>query len=78
LVVFNKADLLEPDTLESILRTAQNNDEREAIAVSALKPETLPPMLERAGALLARDLTRAEFETRAEGSIDEDSLVAKS
>ena len=63
-VAFNKADLLSGEDLESLLRQACSVGGRECIAVSALKPETLRPLLERAGALLARDLTRDEARGR--------------
>ena len=57
LVVFNKADLLAPDDLEAILRQTTQHDEREAIAVSAMSAASLHPMIEKAGEILARDLT---------------------
>jgi GTP-binding protein HflX len=60
LVVFNKADLVNDETLTSMLRIAAHGDQRECIAVSALRPQTLAPMLEKAGAMLARDLTFSE------------------
>src|ERR1051325_5734134 len=60
LVVFNKSDLLSAEDLDSLLRQACAVSGRECIAVSALKAETLRPLLERAGAILARDLTRDE------------------
>jgi GTPase len=56
LLVFNKADLVPAATLEAMTRLASQQDAREVIAISATRPETLRPMLERAGALLARDL----------------------
>ena len=57
LVVFNKSDLLSESDLDSLLRQACHSGERECIAASALAPATLRPVLERAGAILARDLT---------------------
>jgi GTP-binding protein HflX len=56
LLVFNKADLVPAATLQAMTRQASQNEAREVIAVSATKPETLRPMLERAGAMLARNL----------------------
>jgi GTP-binding protein HflX len=56
LVVFNKADLVEGDSLEAMLRVACAQGSRECIAVSAIDPQSLRPMLEKAGAILARDL----------------------
>jgi GTP-binding protein HflX len=60
LVVFNKSDLLSETDLDSLLRQACQVGARECIAASALRPETLRPVLERAGAILARDLTYEE------------------
>ena len=56
LVVFNKADMVQPDAMEAIIRQASLNGEREGVAISALKSESLRPLLERAGELLARNL----------------------
>jgi GTP-binding protein HflX len=56
LVVFNKADLVEAGSLDSILRQATQSGARNCIAISAARPQTLRPMLERASAILARDL----------------------
>ena len=63
LVAFNKADLLAPEDVESVLRQASQAGARECFAVSALRPDTLRPLLERAGEVLARDLV---FESRAD------------
>jgi GTP-binding protein HflX len=56
LTVFNKSDLLEPGAVESILRQAARDDAPEPVAVAAVEPKSLRPMLERASAILARDL----------------------
>jgi GTP-binding protein HflX len=60
LVVFNKADLVDAETLEVVLRQACAADSRRCVAVSATDARSLRPMLEMAGAILARDLTSAE------------------
>jgi GTP-binding protein HflX len=65
LVVFNKSDLLPREDLESILRQACHDGARECLAVSALDTESLRPLLERAGAMLARNLTLEERPARA-------------
>lgn len=57
IIAFNKADAVEPSEMEAMLRQASAGGERECMAVSALDPATLRPMLERAGELIARDLT---------------------
>ncbi|HEV2864504.1 MAG TPA: GTPase HflX [Pyrinomonadaceae bacterium] len=74
LVAFNKTDILAPEDVESILRQASQNGARECFAVSALKPATLRPLLERAGEILARDLV---FENRPEDSEPDPSEDAK-
>lgn len=56
LVVFNKADIVEKDAMEAIIRQATLSGERECVAVSALSTQSLRPLLERAGELLARNL----------------------
>ncbi|HEX8097967.1 MAG TPA: GTPase HflX, partial [Pyrinomonadaceae bacterium] len=56
LVVFNKSDLVEPAEMESILRQASQGGARECVAVSAIRPATLRPMLASIGSTLARNL----------------------
>jgi GTP-binding protein HflX len=57
LVVLNKADLMAPEILEAVSRQLNQNGTREVVSISAINPKTVPPLLEKAGALLARDLT---------------------
>jgi GTPase len=67
LTVFNKADLLEPSAVESILRQGAQKGEPEPVAVSATDSKSLRPLLERASAILARDLiARPEDHTQEE------------
>lgn len=54
--VFNKADLLDAESLEKASRWAGCGDNRDCVAVSAVQSKTLLPMLEKAGAVLARNL----------------------
>src|SRR6266446_7208957 len=56
LVVLNKADLVDRDTVETIRRQLEQNGVREVVDISAIKADTVQPLLERAGALLARNL----------------------
>lgn len=56
LVALNKADLVEPDFLTASLRQ-MSQEGRDAVAISATKASSLQPLLERAGTLIARDLT---------------------
>jgi GTP-binding protein HflX len=75
-VAFNKSDLLSSDDLDALLRQACRVGQRECIAVSALKPDSLRPLLEHAGAILARDLTpdgrrpRVEADAEARGEVE--------
>jgi GTPase len=72
LVAFNKADLLSSADLDNLLRQAAQNGARETLAVSALKPASLRPLLEHAGEILARDLTReGRYGVTEEGEPDE-------
>ena len=73
LVVFNKSDLVPKSELEPMMRLASQNGERQCIAISALQPETLKPLLEQAGSLLARDLT---FEAEEKTEMDADTITA--
>jgi GTP-binding protein HflX len=73
LVIFNKADLLAPVDLESLMRQACQVGGRECLAISALDPASLRALLERAGAILARDLTHEEL-THEENVIVGDSV----
>jgi GTP-binding protein HflX len=57
LVVFNKADLLDAEILDAMMRQSGCGQERRCLAVSALDARTLRPMLQQAGEILARDLT---------------------
>lgn len=56
LVALNKADLVEPDFLAASLRQ-MTQEGRDAVAISATDAGSLQPLLEKAGAILSRDLT---------------------
>lgn len=78
LVVFNKADLVAPEDLAAMMRLASQAGARECIAVSALEPQSLRPMLERAGEILARDLVHsplAQSQTTPENIAEEEELA---
>ncbi|HST51451.1 MAG TPA: GTPase HflX [Pyrinomonadaceae bacterium] len=74
LVAFNKSDLLPAEELDAILRQFCEVGARDCLAVSALKPDSLRPLLERAGAILARDLTHegSHARLRQEAALDAD------
>jgi GTP-binding protein HflX len=71
LLVFNKADLLDQQSLEGLMRQADSNAQYPSAAVSAVRRETLPPLLHTIGEILVRDLTgyrqdESEYETIAQ------------
>jgi len=55
----NKADLVDPEEVEAAVRYAQQLDSGETVVISAIKPSTLDALLEKAGAVLARNLAAA-------------------
>ncbi|HEY3041039.1 MAG TPA: GTPase HflX [Pyrinomonadaceae bacterium] len=56
ILVLNKADLLDVETLQAIARQLAQGGEREVVAISAVDRNTLPPLLERVGQMLSQDL----------------------
>ena len=60
ILVLNKADLVETDTVAAITRQLAQGGEREVVAISASDRKTLPPFLEKLGQMLAQDLTLPE------------------
>lgn len=57
LIVFNKADLVDPEIVAGIVRQVSRESGRECLAISAAQPQTFRPLLDKAGLLLAQDLT---------------------
>jgi GTP-binding protein HflX len=66
LTVFNKADQLEQDLLHAIMREASAQEARECLAISAMNPATLRPMIARVGEIIARDLTDSHLPEQIE------------
>jgi GTP-binding protein HflX len=58
-LALNKADLVDPEDVEAAVRYAQQLDSGETVVISAIKPSTLDALLEKAGAVLARNLAAA-------------------
>lgn len=75
LLVFNKADLVDPLALQAMMRQASQNGARECISISATDAKTLRPMLEKAGAMLARNLVE-HAGAAAETQVEEDEAYA--
>ena len=59
ILALNKADLVAPEALEGAVRQAGQLDGAETVVISAIKPSTLESLLEKAGAVLARNLAAA-------------------
>ena len=76
LVVFNKSDLVNADELEAMMRHASKGGTRECLAISALRPQTLSPVLERAGEILARNLIGNPYLTQLHEVEEEDDELA--
>jgi GTPase len=58
LIVLNKADLLDNDSIEALQRQLLfDKGSGESIAVSAIEPQTLKPLLQRIGQLISKDLS---------------------
>src|SRR6267143_179088 len=60
LLVFNKVDLIDETSLRAIERLAGCDEAPGCAAISALRPQTLLPMLEQIGQMLSQNLTGAE------------------
>jgi GTP-binding protein HflX len=56
LIVLNKTDLLEKNEAESLARQISLDKQTECVAVSAIEPKSLEPLLKRIGEILAKDL----------------------
>lgn len=62
IIVLNKSDLVDSETLEALERTISIERQREIVAVSALKPATLRPMVET----VERVIENGEWRSTAE------------
>jgi len=57
MLVFNKTDLIDHESLRAMQRLAGCGNAASCVTISALRTQTLLPMLEQIGQLLSRDLT---------------------
>ncbi|NNE99969.1 MAG: GTPase HflX [Pyrinomonadaceae bacterium] len=62
LIVLNKTDLLNTKSLENLKRQILLDKERECVSISAIQAETLKPLIERIGQILAKDLSEFTVE----------------
>lgn len=63
LIALNKADLVPAATMAAIVRHVAQRGAGECVAISAVRPQTLQPLLERTGTALARNLLVGSAET---------------
>ena len=56
LLVFNKADKLDAASLNAMKRAAGCRDAGDCVDISALRPQTLMPLLTQIGQMLSRNL----------------------
>ncbi len=57
IIILNKADLLDELSLEALKRQVSLDKGYEIVAISAVQPKTLKPLIEKVGEVLARDLS---------------------
>jgi GTP-binding protein HflX len=74
ILALNKSDLVDADTLQAIARQLAQTGTSEVVTISATKPRTLQPLLEKVGEMLSRDLGLAENEKSL--TFNELSLIA--
>ena len=60
ILALNKIDLVDPEELEVIARKLTHESNRDVVTLSAMRPASLRPLLERIGEMLSRDLGFAE------------------
>jgi GTP-binding protein HflX len=75
IIALNKADLVDPESQEAALRQMTQKG-REIAVISATDAGTLNPLLEKAGAVLARDLTGPASERDEPAEIEPLSRIA--
>ncbi len=73
ILALNKSDLVDPASIESIVSHAQQLDAGEAVVISAIHQDSLGTLLEKAGAVLARNLASE----RAYHTVEEFAAVSQ-
>ena len=68
ILALNKADLIEPEQLEGLVKQAESEG-TEVVPVSAIRQETLSPLLNKAGAILARNLAAQSIDEMRYGEV---------
>jgi GTP-binding protein HflX len=67
LLVLNKVDLIDRESLRAVQRLAGREDGVGCVAISAVRTKTFLPMLEQIGKMLSQDLMTGNSERAAEG-----------
>ena len=75
ILALNKTDLVDTKALDAIVRQAQQLDAGECVAISATRSASLQVLLEKAGALLARDLEAPSAGQRSYHSATQTNVV---
>jgi GTP-binding protein HflX len=75
LLALNKADLVDAAAMEARRRQMQASGQRECVALSATRAQTLQPLLEKAGAILANSLV-PRFEKKRDYEVESLSHIA--
>lgn len=57
ILALNKADLVDANTIQAVFRQVSQERTRDAVVICATDARSIEPLLERAGAVLARNLT---------------------
>lgn len=68
LVVFNKADLVDENSINSLQRQVLLDKGSESVAVSAINPKSLSPLFEKIGEKLVKDLSKFDDSEVAVGN----------
>ena len=69
IIALNKADLLDENSVEALIRQISLDNNAEVVAISAIRPESLKPLVVRIGEILAKDLTAKDSKFRVYNQI---------
>ena len=64
IIVLNKADLLDEDSLNALKRQIEIDKHRETVAISAVQPQTLKPLVEKIGEILTVPSSRFQVSSQ--------------
>ena len=71
ILVLNKADLVDVESLQAISRQLAQGGEREVVTISATNRQTLPPLLEKVGEMLSHDLGSTKGHEFSDGRVSQ-------